>query len=59
MDSKRGIQKGGGREDAAVLYESLIDVENVETSYFDNCAFLATLASFLPVLSHPSVHLNE
>ena len=56
MDSKRGIQKGGGREDA-VLYESLIDVENVETSYFDNCTFLAALASFLPqfCLIHPSI----
>ena len=27
--------------------KSLIDVENVETTYFDNCAFFAALASFL------------
>ena len=27
--------------------ESLIDVENVETTYFDNCAFFAALAFFL------------
>ena len=34
--------------------KSLIDVENVETTYFDNCAFFAALASFLLVLFHPS-----
>ena len=27
--------------------KSLIGVENVETTYSDNCAFFATLASFL------------
>ena len=27
--------------------ESLIGVENVETTYFDNCAFVAASASFL------------
>ena len=37
--------------------KSLIDVENVETTYFDNCAFFAALASFLLVLFHSSVLL--
>ena len=27
--------------------KSMIYVENVETTYFDNCAFFAALASFL------------
>ena len=31
--------------------KNLIDVENIETTYFDNCAFFATFAT---VLSHPS-----
>ena len=32
--------------------KSLIDVENVETTYFDNCAFFATLGSFLLQFCH-------
>ena len=35
---------------------SLIDADNVETTYFDNCAFFAALASFL--LQFSLVHLS-
>ena len=36
--------------------KSLIHVENVETTYFNNCAFFATLASLLLVcFIHPSL----
>ena len=31
--------------------KSLIDVETVETTYFDNCAFFAALTSFLLQMS--------
>ena len=34
--------------------KSMIDVDNVKTTYFNNCVFFAALASFLLVLSHPS-----
>ena len=34
--------------------KSLIDVKNVETTYFDNCAFLAIGLFLLQFLSNPS-----
>ena len=48
-ERERGGQKEGGRMQCFMKTEdkSLIDVENVETTYFDNCAFFAVLASFL------------
>ena len=36
--------------------KSLKDLENVETTYFDNCAFLAALTSFL--LQFCRIHLS-
>ena len=36
--------------------KSLIDVDNVYTTYFDTCAFFATLASFL--LQFCPIHLS-
>ena len=57
MDIKR--ENEGGREEA-VLHKtddkSLIHVENAETTYFDNCAFFAELASFL--LQFCLIHLR-
>ena len=43
------MQRFMKKEDKSVIY-----VDNVETTYFDNCVFFAALASFLLVLSHPS-----
>ena len=46
MDRKK--ENGGGRMQCFMKKEdeSLIDVENVGTTYFDNRAFFAALASF-------------
>ena len=48
----------GGRMQCFMKKEDkrLIDVEHVETTYFDNCAFFAALASFL--LQFCLIHLS-
>ena len=47
MDIKR--ENEGGRRQWFMKKEntSLIDVENIETTYLDNCAFFSALASYL------------